>query len=149
MTQESITKFSGEYEKLSNFYPVIVCFEGINYPSVEHAYVSAKTKDGMAKRIISELKADEAGKAKRIGRKFKLRSDWDIIKLGVMKRCLMQKFLYSEFKILLLSTGDSHIVEGNYWHDNYWGNCLCRDCAEIQGQNHLGKMLMKVRDIIK
>lgn len=37
------------------------------------------------------------------------------------------------------------IVEGNYWHDNYWGNCTCDKCKNIEGQNKLGKILMKIR----
>lgn len=32
------------------------------------------------------------------------------------------------------------------WHDNFWGNCTCVKCENIEGQNWLGKLLMKVRD---
>ncbi|MFM7853304.1 MAG: NADAR family protein [Flammeovirgaceae bacterium] len=38
-----ITEFQGEYRWLSNFAPVAVCMEGVVYPSVEHAYMSAKS----------------------------------------------------------------------------------------------------------
>jgi len=144
-----ISSFSGDYERLSNFYPVLIHFEGMNFPSVEHAYVAAKTKDRMKRYMIAMLDPDKAGEAKRIGRTFILREDWEMIKLSVMKRCLIQKFLYDEFRSFLLSTGESNLMEGNYWHDNYWGNCLCRDCAEIQGQNQLGKMLMEVREKVR
>ena len=43
---------------------------------------------------------------------------------------------------------DIMLIEGNYWHDNYWGNCLCPKCKEIEGQNQLGKILMKVRSTL-
>jgi predicted NAD-dependent protein-ADP-ribosyltransferase YbiA (DUF1768 family) len=34
----TIDKFEGEYRFLSNFYPQPVIFEGMLFPSVEHAY---------------------------------------------------------------------------------------------------------------
>jgi len=144
-----INSFTGNYERFSNFYPVLIQFDGLHFPSVEHAYVAAKTKDKMAKRMIANLAPDKAGKAKRLGRKFILRDDWEIIKLSVMKRCLMQKFLYLNFRTFLLETGTATLIEGNHWHDNYWGDCSCEKCSDIPGQNHLGKILMKVREKIR
>jgi hypothetical protein len=59
---------------------------------------------------------------------------------------------WKNLKEMLLKTGNSHIEEGNYWHDNFWGNCRCGnrdgrrpDCL-LQGKNHLGIILMDVRD---
>ena len=37
-----ITRFHGEYRFLSNFYPVKVEYDGVQYPTVEHAYQAAK-----------------------------------------------------------------------------------------------------------
>jgi hypothetical protein len=37
--------FHNEYRFLSNFYPAEVSFEGLVFPTVEHAYVAAKTTD--------------------------------------------------------------------------------------------------------
>lgn len=148
--QESIINFfKDEYKKFSNFYPVVIYFEGRNYPSVEHAFVAAKSKDEMFRKMVSELPADKAGVAKRRGRKVKLRPNWDLMKINLMKRFLMQKFSYHEFKSLLLSTEECYIEEGNYWHDNYWGNCYCKKCKNIEGKNQLGKLLMKIRRIIQ
>jgi hypothetical protein len=66
-----------------------------------------------------------------------------------MKKFLMQKFSKHEFKSLLLSTENMFLEEGNYWHDNFWGNCYCKKCKNIIGKNQLGKLLMKVRKILK
>ena len=41
---------------------------------------------------------------------------------------------------MLLATGEEYLVEGNTWGDKYWGVC-----GGI-GLNHLGKLLMQVRD---
>ncbi len=43
--QEKITSFSGKYRWLSNFFPVSICYDGITYPSVEHAFQAAKSLD--------------------------------------------------------------------------------------------------------
>lgn len=147
---DMIMEFKGEYAFLSNFYPVVVYFEDVNYPTVEHAYAASKSKEGMYRYRISQLKAEEAGKAKRMGRKCKLREDWDLVKISIMKRLLMQKFSYEDFREKLLATGDKTIVEGNYWHDNFWGTCRCGkgECG-YHGKNMLGKLIMEVRGIIK
>lgn len=147
MTQESIKHFNNEYEKFSNFYPCEVYFEGRTYPTTEHAFQAAKTIDKMERKKISE--AETPSIAKRLGRNVRLRKDWDIIKISIMKRLLIHKFSIDEFKTLLISTGDADIIEGNYWHDNYWGDCYCKKCKDIKGKNQLGKLLMKIREMIK
>ena len=49
----------------------------------------------------------------------------------------------------LLGTSTKELVEGNYWHDNVWGDCSCEKCKNIKGQNLLGKQLMQVRQEIR
>lgn len=144
----SINFFKDEYEDFSNFTPVVIYYEHYNYPSVEHAYVAAKTTDFMFRKKILEIPADKAGRAKRLGKRVKLRPNWDLMKYALMKRFLMQKFSYEKFKKLLLSTGDCFIEEGNYWHDNFWGNCYCKKCENIKGENKLGILLMEIRTIM-
>ena len=41
----AITSFTGRWRFLSNFYPSKIKFRGIEYPTVEHFYVSQKIKD--------------------------------------------------------------------------------------------------------
>jgi ribA/ribD-fused uncharacterized protein len=148
MQKSTIKFFKDDYEKFSNFYPVVIHYEGRNYPSVEHAFVAAKSKDEMFRYRISKMADDTAGLAKRRGRTIKLRPKWNLMRYPIMKRFLMQKFSYDEFRKLLLSTGDAYIEEGNYWHDNYWGNCYCKKCADVEGENNLGKLIMGVRVIL-
>ena len=144
-----INLFKDEYEVYSNFYPCIIIFEDIEYPTLEHAYQAAKTLDQNIRKKISMIPASQAGKAKRLGSKVKLRPNWELIKLTIMKNLLIQKFSKEPFKSLLLNTYDIMIIEGNYWHDNYWGDCYCSKCQDIVGQNNLGKLIMKIRRIIK
>ncbi|WPJ54750.1 hypothetical protein RCIP0080_00060 [Klebsiella phage RCIP0080] len=140
MSGNIINSFKGQYSFLSNFYPVQVEIEGIVYPSVEHAYVAMKTMDIELRKQISLM--ETAGKVKRIGRTLNIRSDWDHVKLPVMFGLLRLKFQKPELKLLLISTGDSHLEEGNWWGDTFWGVC------KGVGENNLGKLLMRVRQEI-
>lgn len=63
-----------------------------------------------------------------------------------MSEAVLYKFTQnSDIKTLLLNTKDEQIIEGNTWHDNYWGNCTCNLCQDIPGINMLGQILMNTR----
>ena len=132
-----ITSFHGEHRFLSNFWPAPVVLDGVTYPTVEHAYVAAKTTDLERRAEIAQV--ERPGEVKRIGRKLKLRDDWEAVKLSVMADLVRQKFAHPELRRMLLDTGDANLVEGNTWGDTFWG--VCRG----QGKNHLGRILMEVR----
>jgi ribA/ribD-fused uncharacterized protein len=138
-----IKGFRGKNRWLSNFVEAEVSFQGEKYASVEHAYVAAKTQDKELRKIIQSFAT--AGEAKRFGKSLDLRPNWDKMKLCVMENLVKQKFSLPEFAEKLLATGDQEIVEENTWHDNFFGSCLCEDCGN-KGENHLGKILMKVRE---
>lgn len=127
---------------LSNFYPARVEFEGLVYPSVEHAYQSAKTLD-MRLRAIFTLEGMTAAQAKYLGRAIKSRHNWDAEKERVMFLCLVSKFSDSQLRHSLQATGEQQLVEGNTWNDTYWGVC------KGMGQNRLGILLMRVRATYK
>lgn len=130
-------EFKGPTEFMSNFYPANVVFDGIEYPTVEHAYQAAKTFDMKERQKI--LNATGPGVAKKIGQTVTIRDDWEQVKIDIMDDLVHQKFENRQLrKKLLLYTGQ--IVEGNFWGDVFWG--VCRG----KGRNELGKILMKVRD---
>ena len=143
-----INKFENEYAFLSNFFPSrIFTPEQDIAESVEHYFQAEKTNNYL--EYIEVLHANTPGQAKRLGRKLTLRPDWEEVKDKVMYNALKQKFAIPELKKLLLATGDAELEEGTWWHDNYWGNCYCEKCKNIQGKNMLGKLLMKIREEIK
>lgn len=148
-----INRFQGRWYFLSNFYECKIEHQGITYPSVEHYYVAMKSVNdqlidgvyytsGDLREFVSRLKSP--GIAKRFGRKFKIRKDWRDVKLKIMDWGVREKFKDPKLIDLLLSTGDQKIIEGNLWHDNFWGSCLCDKCGD-NGKNHLGKILMNIR----
>lgn len=139
---EKITKFRGGYFFLSNFYQVRVPLDGMVFPTVEHAYQAAKSLNYHDR--VRVRNAVTPGKAKRLGRGLKLREDWDEVKLQIMEDLLRYKFRFgSELADRLVATGGAKIVEENDWGDEFWG--VCRG----KGDNHLGKLLMEIRDDLR
>jgi predicted NAD-dependent protein-ADP-ribosyltransferase YbiA (DUF1768 family) len=102
----------------------------------------------MKTKIVAEqwfiLHQETPGRAKRAGRQVTLRKDWDSRKLQVMLFLLYQKFSNPTLKAKLLAV-DEPLIEDNKWHDNYWGHCVCTDCATKVSGNWLGRLLNEVK----
>lgn len=144
-----IDSFSEKYFFLSNFYNVYVEYDGTIYCSTEAAFQAAKTMDMAERARIASLSPSDA---KRAGRRLQLRPDWESVKDKVMYDVCFAKFTTNDsFRLRerLLETEDEELIEGNTWHDNYWGNCTCDKCKNIPGRNQLGKTLMRIRDELR
>ena len=125
---------------------VDVEFNGSTYPSVEHAYQSAKSNDDGWNDIC--LRRDLTPYQIKAKSKFVMKvENWEEIKIGVMKELVYKKFSTPQFKELLLGTNDENIVEGNMWGDKFWGVDIKNTPNE--GENHLGRILMDVRNMLK
>jgi ribA/ribD-fused uncharacterized protein len=137
----TITTFFGPHRFLSNFYYTdlpIVCDMGISYPSVEHAYQAHKTLDINERKQIALLPSASA--SKKYSHTMTVREDWKSVRMGIMENLLRQKFSQPSFKRRLLETGNQELIEGNTWHDTFWGVC------NGVGSNNLGKLLMMIRE---
>lgn len=139
--------FEGDWAFMSNFTHVP---HGIHeYPTVEHFFVAMKTTSKVLREHIKVMFSP--GQVKRYGRDLDIRSDWNEIKLEVMEYALRIKFKEgTRLAQQLLDTGSDDLVEYNYWHDNFWGECTCSACYDLcldaMSQNHLGILLMKIRN---
>lgn len=138
-------KFRGKYFFLSNFYPSPVWYDGMEYPTVEHAYQAAKTFSFAEMRAIA--KARTPGEAKRMGKRLNpesLRPEWEKVKVEVMRHLLFAKFeRHPDLAKLLLETEDLHLCEDNNWGDRFWGR------VDGYGMNALGELLMDVRTVLQ
>lgn len=154
-----------EYGYYSNFSPYSVVIEGIKYQTVEHYFQSQKFTDSWYRELIKN--ANTPGIARllahqEIGGGYKWRTDlnpyiqksidqeikwienWENIKLDIMYVGIYAKFTqHLDLQQKLLDTGNAEIAE-NSPRDNYWGIGKNRD-----GQNHLGRLLMKLRDELR
>lgn len=137
-----ITSFRGEYRFLSNFYPCEIFHEGICYPSAENAYQASKTSDLKKRAEISKMTAAEAKKA---GYEVQLDPEFEINKVAIMEKILRLKFKDPILWKKLWAT-EGGLIEGNTWHDNTWGVCVCEKCADKDKHNFLGRLLTKIRD---
>ena len=142
-TISTIDSFRGKYYFLSNFFPAEVTYNGLTYQNNEAAFQAQKT---YSKEERIEFTTLEPRDAKRRGRRVRLRRDWEQVKDRIMEEIVRAKFSQNEeLKEQLLATGDAQLVEGNRWNDRYWGV----DIRSGVGENHLGKILMKVRSELR
>ena len=74
-------------------------------------------------------KAEKPGDAKRLGREFPT-AKWNRVRLQVMKDLVRKKFKDPVLRNALIYTGDRELIEGNHWHDNFWGDCDCPPCQK-------------------
>lgn len=147
-----ISSFQDEYMFLSNFYEAPVTYNGRTYRNNEAAFQSMK--DISRADDFTKL---SASKAKRLGRAVQLVDNWDEIKDDIMYDIVKCKFTQNTtLKEKLLATGTAVLIEGNNWHDNYWGatekpqsyatsNEYILDHTRLYGKNRLGIILMIVR----
>lgn len=136
----AIKRFTGQYRFLSNFFPCNIEYEGVKHRNTETAYQAAKFADLKEKKKIADMTAGESkGYAKG-----KQPQDWHTRSIGIMEELVRQKFTKNKhLKEQLLMTKDEELIEGNNWGDKFWG------MVGNTGENHLGKILMRVRAELK
>ncbi len=139
---DMIDSFTGKHRFLSSFYLCSVTYTDVTYASAEHAYQTSKTLDAVARRRIRSARTP--AQAKKFGQQATMRKDWEVLKLMVMRAIVSAKFEQNpELRRRLLATGDEQLVEGNWWNDTFWG------VYNGEGENHLGRILMEVREELR
>lgn len=135
-----VNGFFNEFRFLSNFWYSEVVVDGVVYPTVEHAYQAAKFTDIEERTLVAEARTP--GKAKRVSYKMKsFRTDWDEVKVDIMKVLVRQKFTrHDDLSVQLMLTHPHELEETNTWGDVFWGVC------DGVGENQLGKILMDIRE---
>lgn len=138
-----IKTFRNEYDFLSNMYPCNILWQGMVYPSLENAYQAMKCLNEKERIYFVNVKP---GEAKKLGKSVLMRPDFDDIKYNLMRDLLDVKF-QGPLLQRLLETSPESIVEGNWWHDNYWGVCQCSKCKNKIQMNKLGELLQRKRNL--
>lgn len=149
--------YEQDFYVLSNFSAFNLKFNGLTFPTSEHAYHYEKfayeragesTNDAFQRRnlAMSIKEAPSAHEAFKLAERWKgyRRADWDAVKVDIMREILRAKASQHEYvRCKLLATGDRELIEDS-WRDDYWGWGPNRD-----GQNMLGKLWMEVRAELK
>ena len=146
-----IREFQGRNRYLSNFgeCPHPVPYEALEFARSEMAFQAAKTLDFRERWAFTKLPGTHAGcvEAKRMGRALVLRPDWDRVRVPVMWEIVVLKYAANpELRSRLVDTYPNRLIEGNVWHDTFWGVCNCpRHGGE--GENQLGLITERVRQL--
>ncbi|WP_297439225.1 NADAR family protein [uncultured Clostridium sp.] len=138
----------GGLSNMAPLYPIVI--NGIEIATSEALYQAFRFTDvSNVQRLI--IREKNPMTAKQISRNYDsyTRSDWDLIRVNVMRWCLRAKLMcnFNKFRSLLLSTGEKSIVEKSY-KDNFWG-ATPNDKGELIGENVLGRLLMELREQCK
>ena len=134
---ESNIVFDGTNHNLVEIFPQFK-FDGLEYASSEHLYQSLKATNDADKELIRT--APNAHHAKQLSRTIFARMDWDNVKVEAMRLALGLKFYqHPDLLLKLINTGNTLLVETNWWGDKFWGVC------GGVGQNWLGRLLMELR----
>ena len=138
-----IKEFKNQYFFLSNFYECPIYYNKLVFCNAEAAFQAQKIIDEKEQYKFINLNASQA---RKLGKTIALREDWEEVKDNIMYEIVKRKFTVNkELQQKLIDTKDEELVEGNWWHDTYWGV----DSKTGIGQNKLGKILMKVREEVK
>lgn len=142
--------FQSEYAFLSNFYPAPIKYNGINFPTAEHAYQFTRaTFLGKHDTSYDIRVAKRPQVAKREGAKLLSTREWDSTKVNTMREIVFSKFAQNpNLQPQLLATGDRPLLEATY--DSFWGCGLPLSARQLRqgewhGRNQLGLLLMECR----
>ena len=137
----------GGLSNMASGFPIEV--NGVRIGPSEALYQACRFPDRPdVQQMIIEQRSPMTAKMK--GRRYVqgTRSDWQRIRVNVMRWCLRAKLVqnWDTFGSLLLSTGDVPIVEDSR-RDDFWGAKLVD--GALVGMNILGRLLVELREELK
>lgn len=144
-TEDNVYFFTVAHEVFNNFSAHSIEIWGYSFPTVEHAFQWKKfesTNKSLADKI---LKAKSPWAVKQLSNNGENRRiDWPEVKLAIMEELLREKIRqHVDVRDVLISTGEKKIIE-NSPVDDFWGIGPHGD-----GENHVGKLLLKIREELK
>ena len=135
-----IDRFTGEYDYLSNRFSCPFIWQGLRYNNAEAAFQSSKCTDMPQRKVFCNCSADKAALK---GRDIAPPSGWENDQITIMESVLIAKFEQNPSLMKrLVETGNTLLVNGSNKKDTFWGV----DLYSWKGENHLGKILMEIRD---
>jgi ribA/ribD-fused uncharacterized protein len=148
--------YVSKWDCLDNFSAFNVVYKDALYPTVEHAYQALKLMysasgdrdaDVTLRASFAEMirNANSAHEAKKLTHTEAIapyvRKDWGDVKLWYMEQLLRAKYERHEYVRKVLKNAKGLMIVENSPTDSFWGRG-----PDWRGQNHLGKLWMKIRD---
>ncbi|MBP5291173.1 MAG: DUF1768 domain-containing protein [Lachnospiraceae bacterium] len=135
-----INRFKGEHDFLSNRFPCRVLWEGLEYRSAEAAFQASRCLDVKERKVYACCSTD---KAVQKGKDQVPYPGWEEARLGIMESILRAKFETNPSLMKKLAdTGNRVLLNGNNKQETFWGI----DLYSWIGENHLGRIIMNIRD---
>ena len=138
----------GGLSNMAGGYPLKV--NGVCIPTSEALYQACRFphRPDIQREIIAQ-QSPMAAKMKSKRYRHDSRSDWEKVRVKIMRWCLRVKLVqnWEKFSALLLETGDRPIVELSR-KDDFWGAKLVDD-QTLVGRNVLGRLLMELREKVR
>ena len=138
----------GHLSNMATAFPVVI--NGVAIRTNEALYQACRFPDHPeAQQEVIEQKSPMGAKYKSRALKHLTRTDWEDVKVNVMRWCLRVKLAqhWDAFSNVLLATGDRPIVEQSKV-DPFWGAKPLPD-GTLVGCNVLGRLLMELREAVK
>jgi predicted NAD-dependent protein-ADP-ribosyltransferase YbiA (DUF1768 family) len=146
---ERVSNDEGKWHRnwFSNMLPfdTALVYQGISYSSTENFYQSMKMpKDRLdLRKKIAAMTPQKSKTAIRDIDNYPWSEDWNKEKsLKVMEFALRHKFQKGTEWRRKLDLTNWELIEWNNWGDKFFGKCI----KTGEGENNLGKLLMKIRD---
>ena len=129
---------AADYGEFSNWFPAEFTYDGMKWENTEQAFMYYKSNDAEYQKVVR--RTTDPREVKKLGRRCKLRSDWDSVKYDIMLAVNLAKFKQNPaLAELLLGTEDRPIHED--CKDPWWGG----GPNFPGGHDYLGKVLVEVR----
>lgn len=128
---------------LTNFYSSPIKYKNEYYRTAEHLFQVSKCLHHLDKERIKWASTPKT--AKIMGQFVEKNPNFEKEKVNIMQFILRIKFQkQSMLNRKLCETEDKELIYLNYWHDTFWGTCICTR-HKRNGKNMLGKLLMRIR----
>ncbi|MER5635363.1 NADAR family protein [Kitasatospora sp. NPDC002227] len=123
---------------LRNDYPAPVVVDGVEYPTVSHAFWALSTEDEQHRAAIRA--ASNGYNARKAAEQAPRRPGWEPARTAVMARLLRAKYAqHPELAAILLATGDAALRYSDSDSPRFWGQ------HGAEGRNWAGRLLELVR----
>lgn len=136
------------YYEFTNFFASPINVDGKVWPTSEHYFQAQKyaSNPGLQERIRRAATPREAFNITREPGNDRFKDpNWDNSRYQAMLKAVRAKFNQNQnLRKLLLDTGNAVLVENAGANDAVWGAG-----ADFRGTNHLGRILMHVRDELR
>jgi len=133
-----INGFNEKYAFLSMYYPSQLTYDNITYNCLATAFLGNLVTDITQKKMIAKSAPSRAtimvvnsDEKKNLSEEKQLELMYELCKI---------KFSDESLKKELLNTNNEELVNFTTWNNTFWG------ITNGEGKNHLGKILMRIRD---